>query len=220
MKKMFICCGVLCMALLLFCGTAFAAVEVTPGDDASVTVAKDAEEKVFKVTKTGVTDGQLYLVMIQKGDASAKPTAENLYYLNVEKASSATFTMDAYPKDLDEGTYVVYLSDYANSNGGRKQVATLSVTSGGDNPGGSGGTGGDSDVLYGDVNDDKTVDDLDEMVLARYNAGWDDYGPNLKYNMNMKNSDVNRDTNVDDLDEMILSRHNAGWDGYDLPYTK
>ena len=160
MKKMFICCGVLCMALLLFCGTALAAVEVTSGDDASVTVAKDAEEKVFKVTKTGVTDGQLYLVMIQKGDANAKPTAENLYYLNVDKAGSATFTMDAYPKDLDEGTYVVYLSDYANSNGGRKQVATLSVTSGGgNNPGGGG--------MQGDLDNDNKRTITDVMMLIK-----------------------------------------------------
>ena len=160
MKKMFICCGVLCMALLLFCGTALAAVEVTPGDDASVTVTKDAEEKVFKVTKTGVTDGQLYLVMIQKGDANAKPTAENLYYLNVDKAGSATFTMDAYPKDLDEGTYVVYLSDYANSNGGRKQVATLSVTSGGgNNPGGGG--------MQGDLDNDNKRTITDVMMLIK-----------------------------------------------------
>ena len=179
MKKMFICCGVLCMALLLFCGTALAAVEVTPGDDASVTVAKDAEEKVFKVTKTGVTDGQLYLVMIQKGDANAKPTAENLYYLNVDKASSATFTMDAYPKDLDEGTYVVYLSDYANSNGGRKSVATLSVTSGGG--GGGSGSGGTGEYECGDVNHSGgKPDNRDVRDLARYVGEWTDY-PSLPH---------------------------------------
>ena len=166
MKKMLICFGVLCMTLLLFCGTALAAVEIK-GDDASVTVTKDAAEKVFTVKKSGVTDGQLYLVMIQKGDASAKPTAENLYYLNVEKASGTTFTMDAYPKDLDNGDYVVYLSDYAGANGGRKQVATLSVTSGGgtgtgDNPGGSGGTG-----MKGDLDNDKKRNINDVMMLIK-----------------------------------------------------
>jgi len=206
-KKMFICCGVLCMALLLFCGTALAAVEVTPGDDASVTVAKDAEEKVFKVTKTGVTDGQLYLVMIQKGDANAKPTAENLYYLNVDKASSATFTMDAYPKDLDEGTYVVYLSDYANSNGGRKSVATLSVTSGG-------GGGGGGSVLYGDVDGNGKVKSWDATVLACYLAGQSEF-----QNINLQNADCNGDGKVKSWDLTVLYCHLAGQSEFaQLPY--
>jgi hypothetical protein len=207
---MFICCGVLCMALLLFCGTALAAVEVTPGDDASVTVAKDAEEKVFKVTKTGVTDGQLYLVMIQKGDANAKPTAENLYYLNVDKASSATFTMDAYPKDLDEGTYVVYLSDYANSNGGRKSVATLSVTSGG----GGGGGGGGGSVLYGDVDGNGKVKSWDATVLACYLAGQSEF-----QNINLQNADCNGDGKVKSWDLTVLYCHLAGQSEFaQLPY--
>ena len=202
MKKMFICCGVLCMALLLFCGTALAAVEVKPGDDASVTVEKDAEEKVFKVTKTGVTDGQLYLVMIQKGDANAKPTAENLYYLNVDKASSATFTMDAYPKDLDEGTYVVYLSDYANSNGGRKAVATLSVT----DP--------NHDVLYGDVDGNGKVKSWDATVLACYLAGQSEF-----QNINLQNADCNGDGKVKSWDLTVLYCHLAGQSEFaQLPY--
>lgn len=204
MKKMFICCGVLCMALLLFCGTALAAVEVTPGDDASVTVTKDAEEKVFQVTKTGVTDGQLYLVMIQKGDANAKPTAENLYYLNVDKASSATFTMDAYPKDLDEGTYVVYLSDYANSNGGRKSVATLQV----------GPNGGGGDVLYGDVDGNGKVKSWDATVLACYLAGQSEF-----QNINLQNADCNGDGKVKSWDLTVLYCHLAGQSEFaQLPY--
>lgn len=220
MKKMFICCGVLYMALLLFCGTAFAAVEVTPGDDASVTVAKDAEEKVFKVTKTGVTDGQLYLVMIQKGDASAKPTAENLYYLNVEKASSATFTMDAYPKDLDEGTYVVYLSDYANSNGGRKQVATLTVTSGGggENPGGE-----TSEYQCGDVNHSGgKPDNRDVRDLARYVGEWPDYLSGGSKAIDLSLADVNGSGGTpDNRDVRDLARYVGEWTDYpSLPHKK
>lgn len=228
MKKMLITCGVLCMTLLLFCGTALAKTEVTDGDDASVKVTVSGQEVTVK-KDSGVTADQLYLVMIQKGAASEKPTEANLYYLDVDKATGASFEKKAYPKDLEAGEYAVFLSDYSGTNNGaRKLVATLTVSAdsdepGTDDPGDSNtgtGTGGDGTVKYGDVNDDKTVDDLDEMVLARYNAGWDDYGPNMKHNMNMTNSDVNRDKAVDDLDEMILSRHNAGWDGYDLPYQK
>ena len=236
MKKRLTFCGVLCLALALFCGTALAAdAQVTPTNPETVQVEKvdKGEDVAFKVTKTsGVQEGQLYLIMIQEGDdatAKPKPTKDNLYYLNVEPASA--FPLEAYPKDLKaDSSYVVYLSDYsAGSDGAAQGVALISTketsTPGGDNPGtdtpGGDNPGGETgDILYGDVNGDKAVDDLDEMVLARYNAGWDDYGPGLKNNVVMANADVNRDNGVDDLDEMILSRYNAGWDGYSLPYSK
>lgn len=203
MKKMLICCGVLCMTLLLFCGTAFAAVEVQKGDDASVTVTKDAAEKVFTVKKSDAKDGQLYLVMIQKGDASAKPTADNLYYLNVDKVSGTTFSMDAYPKDLDEGTYVVYLSDYSGSNNGaRKQVATLSVT-------GSGGGGGEATILYGDVNGDGKVNMKDLTALACFCADQKAYMPGGEKAINMDNANCNGKGNVDLRDLRSLACHLA-----------
>lgn len=205
MKKMLICCGVLCMTLLLFCGTALAAVEVQPGSDSSVTVKPDDKSQVFTVTKTGASDGQLYLVMIQKGDATAKPTAENLYYLNVEKASGTTFTMQAYPKDLDAGTYVVYLSDYSGSNNGaRKQVATLVA-------------GDPVTATYGDVNGDETVNGKDRIILSRFLAGWNEYGEDKtdqNYKVIKNNADVNKDGNLNGKDRIILSRHLAGWDEY------
>ena len=193
------------MTLLLFCGTALAAVEVQPGDDSSVTVTKkDADEKVFTVTKSsGVSDGQLYLVMIQKGNASDMPTAENLYYLNVEKASGTTFTMDAYPKDLDGGTYVVYLSDYAGANGGRNAVATLLVDI--DEP------------KYGDVNGDNEVTGKDRIILSRYLAKWADYGEDktdANYKVVKDNADVNKDGQLTGKDRIILSRHLAKWADY------
>jgi len=204
-KKMLICCGVLCMTLLLFCGTALADVKVDPGSDSSVTVKPDDKSQVFTVTKTGASDGQLYLVMIQKGDATAKPTAENLYYLNVEKASGTTFTMQAYPKDLDDGTYVVYLSDYSGSNNGaRKQVATITVD-------------GNGDILYGDVNGDTKVNGKDRIILSRFLAGWSEYGEDKtdeNYKVIKDNADVNQDSKVNGKDRIILSRHLAGWAEY------
>lgn len=229
MKKMLLCCALLCMTLALFCGSAFAAVEVQ-NTGSAVTVTKNADETQFTIHKDGVTDGQFYLVMIQQGDASALPTSENLYYLNVYTASGTTFEQTVYPKDLTAGTYTVFLSDYSTetSNGARSQVATLTVgestSSGGGNTGTSTGSGdntggsGTSNPRYGDVNGDEDIDEIDEMILSRYLAGWSGYGPNQQYNVISANADVNLDGEADEIDEMILSRHIAGWSGYDLPF--
>ena len=203
---MLLCCALLCVTLSLFCGSAVAAVEVQ-STDSTVTVTKNADETQFTVHKDGVTDGQFYLVMIQQGDATALPTSENLYYLNVYTASGTTFEQTVYPKDLAAGTYTVFLSDYSGtSNGARGSVATLTV---GDSP---------VNVRYGDVNGDEEVDEIDEMILSRYLAGWSGYGPSQQYNVITAHSDVNRDGETDEIDEMILSRHIAGWSGYNLPY--
>ena len=223
MKKMLLCCALLCMTLSLFCGSAFAAVEIQNTNN-TVTVTKNADETQFTVRKEGVTDGQFYLVMIQQGDASALPTSENLYYLNVYTASGTTFEETVYPKDLTEGSYAVFLSDYSGTgNGARSQVATLTVGGsggggGGSSSGGGGGSGPSTNVVYGDVNGDGDIDEIDEMILSRYIAGWSGYGPNQQYNVVSANADVNLDGTADEIDEMILSRHIAGWSGYELPY--
>ena len=148
------------MALFLFCGTALAKVEVNAVDSAVKVAQKSANEAIFTVTKdSGAEAGQLYLIMIQQGDdasAAPKPTKENLYYLNVEAAEGASVSMEAYPKDMSDGSYVVYLSDYANG-GAAKGVATLVVSSGGETP--VGGVKGDLD------NDEKrTVDDVMTLI--------------------------------------------------------
>jgi hypothetical protein len=217
------------MTLALFCGSAFAAVEVQ-NTGSAVTVTKSADETQFTIHKDGVTNGQFYLVMIQQGDASALPTSENLYYMNVYTASGTAFDQTVYPKDLTAGTYAVFLSDYSTetSNGARSQVATLTVGestgSGGGNTGTSTGSGdntggsGTSNPRYGDVNGDEDIDEIDEMILSRYLAGWSGYGPNQQYNVISANADVNLDGEADEIDEMILSRHIAGWSGYDLPF--
>jgi hypothetical protein len=124
----------------------------------------------------------------------------------VEKASGTTFTTDAYPKDLDEGTYAVYLSDYSGSNNGaRKQVATLSVTPNPDpNP----------NVLYGDVDGNGKVKSWDATVLACYLAGQDEF-----QNINEKNADCDGNGKVRSWDLTILYCHLAGQDEFaKLPY--
>lgn len=65
-------------------------------------------------------------------------------------------------------------------------------------------------ILYGDVDNNGTVDSNDSVVLARYLAKWTGYDE-----INEEDSDLNSDTVVDSTDSVILSRHLAKWTGYD-----
>lgn len=232
MKKKLIFCGVLCLTLLLLCGTALAAdAQVTPTNPEAVQVELVAkgEDVAFKVTKSsGAQDGELYLIMIQEGEdagAKPKPTKDNLYYLNVEPASA--FPLEAYPKDLKaESSYVVYLSDYsAGSDGAAKGVAVISTkSSGGNTPGGDNPGGEIGDILYGDVNGDGQIKRNDRIILAHYIAEKNDpdsqYGPGKKFNVVLANADVNADGDVKRNDRIILTRYIAKMPGYEtLPYS-
>ena len=225
MKRRLTFCGVLSLALSLFCGTALAAdAQVTPTDPNAVQVEKveKGEDAAFKVTKTsGAQEGQLYLIMIQEGDdagAKPKPTKDNLYYLNVEAATGASLTLEAYPKDLaQDSSYIVYLSDYsAGSDGAAKGVAVISTkastTPGSDNPGGD-----TEDILYGDVNGDEAVNVKDRIALTRHLARWTGYAESDL--ANFPAADVNADGEVNVKDRIALTRYLAHWAGYEtLPY--
>ena len=167
---MLLCCALLCVTLALFCGSAFAAVEIQ-STDSNVTVTKNADETQFTVHKDGVTDGQFYLVMIQQGDATALPDSENLYYLNVYTASGTTFEQTVYPKDLTAGTYTVFLSDYSTdtSNGARGSVATLTVGNSG------GGPANPGTHARGDVDGRTGIDVNDAIYILKYLANMDGY---------------------------------------------
>ena len=70
------------------------------------------------------------------------------------------------------------------------------------------------DVLYGDVNGDGRVNNVDRLVLTRYLAKWSDYN-----NIYLLNADVNNDNKVNNLDKVILTRHLAKWSDYSaLPH--
>ncbi|MBQ7821553.1 MAG: PEGA domain-containing protein, partial [Clostridia bacterium] len=67
------------------------------------------------------------------------------------------------------------------------------------------------DVIYGDVNNDGSVDPVDVTHLARYMANWNGYE-----NIDAKNSDIDESGSVTTIDNVILSRHIANWLGYDI----
>lgn len=66
------------------------------------------------------------------------------------------------------------------------------------------------DILYGDVNEDGKVNQLDRLVLSRYLAKWNGYN-----GIHNRNSDVNQDNKVNQLDRLILARYLAKWNGYE-----
>lgn len=211
MKKMLICCGVLCMTFLLFCGSALAAdATITVTNDA-VSVAKGATDGTYTVTRSsGVSDGQLYLVLILEGsDTTPKPTTENVYYMDVKSASGTSVSFDAYPKALNEAkTYTVFLSDYSQS-GAAKAVATLAFAG-----------GGSSSVLYGDVDGNGKVNGRDLTALAKYCAEWADYQPGGAKAINLENANCDGKGSVNSRDMRSLARHLAEWAEYaELPHA-
>ena len=70
-------------------------------------------------------------------------------------------------------------------------------------------------TICGDVNDDKSVDIADEILLARYNSSI----PGYLHLSNIRAGDLNADYLVSVIDSVILARHIANWSDYKaLPY--
>ncbi len=62
------------------------------------------------------------------------------------------------------------------------------------------------ELIIGDIDGDGEITDWDEVILARYLAGWDVEIPDLT------TCDIDGDGEVTDWDEVILARYLAGWD--------
>ena len=229
---MLICCATLCVTLTLFCVAALATdlqVKVEPVDAKTVDVAEKTggADRVFTVTKDGVKAGDLYLVLIQKltqegakATDKPKPTEENIYYIDVKQADNSTLSIDATPRDMDEGSYAVYLSDWSDSgNGAAKGVATITLsaaTSGGGGGGSSGGSEGGTtpggeggSQKLGDVNNDTYIDGSDAYCVMRIFAGMKngnkDWTPE-----ELAAAHVNDDEYVDGSDALLIMQHFAG----------
>jgi hypothetical protein len=70
-------------------------------------------------------------------------------------------------------------------------------------------------TICGDVNDDKSVDIADEILLSRYNSSM----PGYLHLANIRAGDLNADSFVSVIDSVILARHIANWHDYQtLPY--
>lgn len=63
----------------------------------------------------------------------------------------------------------------------------------------------EADILMGDVNRDRNVDNLDATLVLQYAAGWD-------VELDLAAADVNGDGNIDNLDATLILQYAAGWD--------
>ena len=173
-----------------------------------IQVAYDSNLTLLSVSDTGLIPGQMFSAEIENPQPLywANPTATADCTVN-GKIATLTFKV---ADNAEEGEYHIRVSydydnyDIYNQSGEAVQFATVN------------GTLTVTDVVYGDVNGDGKVNNLDGMVLMRHLAKW----PSYPASMISPGADVNADGRINNLDGMILMRHLAKWPAYaTLPYS-
>ena len=173
-----------------------------------IQVAYDSNLTLLSVSDTGLVPGQMFSTEIDNPQPLywANPTATADCTVN-GKIATLTFKV---ADNAEEGEYHIRVSydydnyDIYNQSGEAVQFATVN------------GTLTVTDVVYGDVNGDGRVNNLDGMVLMRHLAKW----PSYPASMISPGADVNADGRINNLDGMILMRHLAKWPAYaTLPYS-
>ena len=223
MKKMLICCATLCVTLTLFCVAALAtdlkaAVEPVDAQTVNVVEKQGGADRVFTVTKdSGVKAGDLYLVLIEKGLKAGdkpKPTAEDIYYIDVWEATDSGLNRDATPRDMDAGSYAVFLSDWSDSGkGAAKGVATITLSAPTSDPGDSTTPGsGSSAAKRGNVDGVGDVDLNDAIYILKYLANTEGYSVQGKEDI----ANVDGIGVVDINDAIYILKYLANMDGYSL----
>lgn len=179
---------VLALALLLstLALAADANAEIIQVEDSSISLQFNANNLSMTLTKTGLTSGGMYLVLVLKGTDTV-PTESNILYINQATADEkGTVTFDnVYPSSLVDST--VYLS--GTGLDGLTKMGFI-----------------DLQVMLGDVNGDNIIDVGDAIVLLRYIAGLEsEIGAEA-----LAAADVNGDNIIDVGDAMELLRNIAG----------
>ena len=173
-----------------------------------IQVAYDSNLTLLSVSDTGLVPGQMFSTEIENPQPLywANPTATADCTVN-GKIATLTFKV---ADNAEEGEYHIRVSydydnyDIYNQSGEAVQFATVN------------GTLTVTDAVYGDVNGDGRVNNLDGMVLMRHLAKW----PSYPASMISPGADVNADGRINNLDGMILMRHLAKWPAYaTLPYS-
>ncbi len=173
-----------------------------------IQVAYDSNLTLLSVSDTGLVPGQMFSTEIENPQPLywANPTATADCTVN-GKIATLTFKV---ADNAEEGEYHIRVSydydnyDIYNQSGEAVQFATVN------------GTLTVTDIVYGDVNGDGKVNNLDGMVLMRHLAKW----PSYPASMISPGADVNADGRINNLDGMILMRHLAKWPAYaTLPYS-
>ena len=168
----------------------------------------DSRVELVSVQDTGLLPGKVHSTVMLNPYTLAweNDSATQNYTVN---GTLVTLTFNV-PENLEEGDYAVSVSydsegyeiydfnaepvDFAVVNG------KISVT----------------DIIYGDVNGDGKVNNLDRLILTRYLANWPDYpASRIK-----PGADTNADGKINNLDRLILTRHLANWPDYaTLPWS-
>ena len=186
----------LCTLVLLVCVTALAIsgqVSNLKRQDTDVRIDPSTSETgdpVFHIAKEGLENGKQYLVVIRSGAEQDKLSEDNLVYMDMVKAEGGSIDLsNVYPKDMDAGTYRVYLSDYGQDE--LKQVATFDYGS------------VSPSSKRGDVDGNGNIDMDDAIAVMRHVVklpGWD-----LSSKADV--ADIDRSGAIDMDDAIIIMRH-------------
>ena len=135
----------------------------------------------------------------------ANDTATSNYTVNGTIATLSFEIIDATPV----GDYPITVSyDYNNYGIYNKDLNRVNFNT-------ENGTVQVIDVIYGDVDSNGIVNNLDRVYLTRYLANWNDY-----QNIDLNAADVDCNGTVNNLDRVILTRYLANWSAYsELPYS-
>lgn len=186
------------LALVLVLALLLSAMALAAGDTdrATVTVTatnatlefNDSAQTNLTLTKTDVTDGGMYLVLVlagkEDGETPLVPTEDNILYINQATASGSTVTFDTvYPSSIQNST--VYLSGTGLS--GLTKMGEISST-----------------VTVGDADGNGAINIGDVTALLRFLSGRDDSA------ISQAAADVDGNGEVNIGDATRLLRHLAG----------
>lgn len=178
----------LVLALALLLSTLALAADkatVTPANGAVLGFV-DSSQNNLRLTKTGLTPGGMYLVLVLKGTDTV-PTESNILYINQATADEkGTVTFDnVYPSSLVDST--VYLS--GTRLDGLTKMGEI-----------------DLKVMLGDISDDGNCDAVDATFILQNVVG----GSGSFTDQQKMAADVNGDGYVDAVDATLILQKIVG----------
>lgn len=178
----------LVLALALLLSTLALAADkatVTPANGAVLGFV-DSSQNNLTLTKTGLTPGGMYLVLVLKGTDTV-PTESNILYINQATADEkGTVTFDnVYPSSLVDST--VYLS--GTELAGLTKMGEI-----------------DLKVMLGDISDDGNCDAVDATFILQNVVG----GSGSFTDQQKMAADVNGDGYVDAVDATLILQKIVG----------
>lgn len=175
---------VLALLLSTLALAADANAEIVPVEDPSITLQFNANNLSMTLTKTGLTPGGMYLVLVLKGTDTV-PTESNILYINqttADETGTVTFG-NVYPSSIKDST--VYLS--GTGLDGLTKMGEI-----------------DLKVMLGDSDGNGTINIGDVTALLRFLSGRGD----SEINQAAADVDGNGEVNVGDATRLL--RHLAG----------